>query len=163
VTKSALVQYARRNGWDEMRSKYRVLEEEKSLEASAAKRARKVAEIEEDAFDVINAAIIKMGMDMEDRWVTDDVTGERVFIQGMKITPEALTRLLDKYLVMTGNVTDRRASLGLNINAGDGTGSSGIPREVLRELRELAVAKGAGERSMGQSPIPRIAGAKSVN
>ena len=163
ITKSALVQYARRHGWDDARDKYRTLQDEKSIEAFASKRARKVAEMESDAFEVIHAAIIKMGIDMEDRFVTDPETGERVFIAGMKITPDSLTRLLDKYLVMTGNVTDRRASLGLNINAGGPGEASGIPREVLRELRELAVSKGAGEGSMGQSPIPRLAGAKPVN
>ena len=158
---SVIAVYGRRHGWDEARGKYRVMQEEKSLQTFADRRAKKIADMEADAFDVIHAAILKMGIDMEDRWITDEVTGERRFIQGMQITPEALTRLLDKYLVMTGNVTDRRANLGLNVAVG--SGDSGIPREVLRELRDLAVAKGAGTRPMGQSPLPRIAGAKQVN
>jgi len=162
VTKSALIRYARRHGWDNAREKYLVVQEEKSLEHFADRRVKKIAAMESDAFEVIHAAIIKMGIDMEDRFVTDPETGERIFIAGMKITPDSLTRLLDKYLVMTGNVTDRRANLGLNINTGPGE-ASGIPREVLRELRDLAVSKGAGEGSMGQSPIPRLAGAKQVN
>jgi hypothetical protein len=153
--------YARRHGWDDARAKYRVLQDEKSLEAFADRRAKKVADMERDAFEVIHAAILKMGLDMEDRWVTDEVTGERRFIAGMQITPEALTRLLDKYLVMTGNVTDRRANLGLNVAVG--SGDSGIPREVLRELRDLALTKGAGGKPVGQSPLPRIEGAKQVN
>ena len=157
----AVAAYARRHGWDDARAKFRVLQEEKSLEAFADRRAQKVADMERDAFEVIHAAILKMGLDMEDRWVTDEVTGERRFIQGMLITPEALTRLLDKYLVMTGNVTDRRANLGLNVAVG--AGESGIPREVLRELRDLALTKGAGGKPMGQSPLPRIEGAKQVN
>jgi len=159
---SAVAAYARRHGWDDARAKCRILQEEKSLEAFADRRAKKVADMERDAFDVIHAAILKMGLDMEDRWVTDEATGERRFIQGMQITPEALTRLLDKYLVMTGNVTDRRASLGLNVAVGSGE-PTGIPREVLRELRDLAVTKGAGGKPVGQSPLPRITGAKQVN
>jgi len=159
---SAVAAYARRHGWDDARARFRVLQEEKSLEVFADRRAKKIADMESDAFEVIHAAILKMGLDMEDRWVTDEVTGERRFIQGMQITPEALTRLLDKYLVMTGNVTDRRASLGLNVAVGTGE-PTGIPREVLRELRDLAVAKGAGGKPVGQSPLPRIAGAKQVN
>lgn len=159
---AAVSAYARRHGWDDARAKYRVLQDEKSLEVFADRRARKIADMERDAFEVIHAAILKMGLDMEDRWVTDEVTGERRFIQGMQITPEALTRLLDKYLVMTGNVTDRRANLGLSVDIGSGE-ASGIPREVLRELRDLAVSKGAGGKPMGQSPLPRITGAKQVN
>lgn len=158
---SAVAAYARRHGWDDSRSKYRILQEEKSLESFAERRAKKIADMEKDAFDVIHAAIIKMGIDMEDRWVTDPVSGERRFIPGQLITPEALTRLLDKYLVMTGNVTDRRANLGLNVTST--TDGSGIPREVLRELRELAYARGSGGEPVGQSPLPRIAGAKPVN
>lgn len=158
---SAVAAYSRRHGWDDARSKYRVLEQEKSIEAFADKRAKKIADMEADAFDVIHAAIIKMGMDLEDRWVTDPVSGERELIRGMTVTPEAMTRLLDKYLVMTGNVTDRRAHLGVNVDIP--TGDGGIPREVLRELRDLAVSKGAGGQPVGQSPLPRLEGAKSVN
>jgi len=161
VPMTSVRQYARNHGWDDLRAKYRVMQDERSLEAFADRRAKKIADMESDAFEVIHAAILKMGLDMEDRWVTDEVTGERRFIAGMQITPEALTRLLDKYLVMTGNVTDRRAHLGLNVDIPGG--ASGIPREVLRELRDLAVSKGAGGQPMGQSPLPRIAGAKSVN
>lgn len=159
---ASVAAYARRHGWDDARAKYRVLQNEKSLEVFADRRANKIADMERDAFEVIHAAILKMGLDMEDRWVTDEVTGERRFIQGMQITPEALTRLLDKYLVMTGNVTERRANLGLNVDINSGE-ATGIPREVLRELRDLALSKGAGGKPMGQSPLPRIAGAKQVN
>jgi len=157
---SSLTSFARRHGWDDQRDKFVVLQEEKSIEALADKRAKKVADIEMDTFDVIHAAVLKLGIDLDDRWVTDPATGERRFIPGQTMTPEGLTKLIDKYLVMTGNVTDRRANLGLNIDATEG---SGLPKDVLRGLRDLAVSKGAGEGSMGQSPIPRIAGAKSVN
>jgi hypothetical protein len=157
---SAVAAYARRHGWDELRGKYRVMQQEKSLETFAAKRARKIADMEADAFDVIHAAILKMGMDLQDRWVTDPVSGERRLLPGMTVTPEALTRLLDKYLVMTGNVTDRRANLGVSI---DLPADEQLPRELLRELRELALAKGAGQGSVGQPVLPRITGPKQVN
>ena len=163
VHKSALVQYARRHGWDDQREKYRVLESDKALDRISDRRVKKVADIEADAFDIIHAAIIKFGISLEDRWVTDKASGERVLVLGQQVTPEGLTKLMDKYLVMTGNVTDRRANLGLTVDVGGNGNASGLPRELLRELRDLAVEKGAGEQSMGQSPIPRIERAKSVN
>ena len=163
VHKSALVQYARRHGWDDQRENYRVLENDKALDRISDRRIKKVADIEADAFDTIHAAILKFAVSLEDRWVTDKASGERVFVPGQQVTPEGLTKLMDKYLVMTGNVTDRRANLGLTVDVGGNGNNSGLPREVLRELRDLAVTKGAGEQSMGQSPIPRIEGAKQVN
>jgi hypothetical protein len=159
---SAVSAYGRKHGWDEKRAQYKALENEKAIERLADKRAKKVAEIEAEAFDAIHMALLKFGISLEDRWETDPESGKRVFIPGQQVTPEGLTKLMDKYLVMTGNVTDRRANLGLNVSV-DGGAGSGIPRDVLRQLRDLAVTKGAGERSMGQSPIPRLAGAKQVN
>lgn len=159
---SSVAAYARRHGWDEKRAQYQALENEKAIEKIAEKRVRKVAEIESDAFEIIHAAILQFGLSLEDRWVTDPESGQRVFVQGQQVTPEGLTKLMDKYLVMTGNVTDRRANLGLTVDVGGENGSS-IPRDVLRQLRDLAVTKGAGERSMGQSPIPRLTRAKQVN
>lgn len=160
---SAVTAYGRRHGWDASREQYQALENEKTLEKLAERRARKVAEIETDAFETIHAAVIKFGLSLQDRWETDEQSGQRVFVQGQQVTPEGLTKLMDKYLVMTGNVTDRRANLGLTVGIDGQNGGSGLPRELLRELRDVAERKGAGERSVGQSPLPRIAGAKSVN
>jgi len=160
---STVTAYGRKHGWDDQRSKYKTLENEKAIEKLADRRARKVAEIESDTFEVIHAALLQFGASLEDRWITDEKTGQRVLVQGQQVTPEGLTKLMDKYLVMTGNVTDRRANLGLTYDASSGGGTSGLPKELLRELRDLAVSKGAGEGSMGQSPIPRLAGAKQVN
>ena len=160
---SAVSAYARRHGWDEKRAQYKTLENDKAIEKIADQRAKKVAEIERDTFEVIHGAIIQFGISLEGHWETDEKSGQRIFVPPQQVTPEGLTKLMDKYLVMTGNVTDRRENLGLTVDVGGNGNASGLPRELLRELRDLAVEKGAGEQSMGQSPIPRIEGAKQVN
>lgn len=155
---SALTRIARVEGWDRQRADYRILENQRTIEALAEKRAQKIAQIDDDFLQVVHAAIMKMGLDMESRWETDADTGQRVFIRGQIITPSELTKVMDKYLAMTGRVTAREAHLGLNIDA---TGD--IPRDVLRSLRQLALEQGAGQQPVGQSPLPRIEGPKQVN
>jgi len=149
----------RRHGWDNLRARFKALENERTAEAVANQRAQKIAQVEADFLDVVHATILKMGVDLNDQWVTDEKSGQRKFIQGQRVSPEGLTKLIDKFLVMTGNVTNREAHLGISLPLTP----DGIPPDILRELRKLALEKGAGAEPMGQSPLPGISGAKQVN
>jgi hypothetical protein len=156
---SSVMRIARREGWNDQRSSFKTLEDSKTAEALAQGRANKIAEIERDTFAVIHAAVLNLGINMQDRWETDKVTGTRVFVPAQAVTPEGLVKLIDKYLVMSGGVTSREAHLGLDVSLG----ADDIPRDLLRSLRDLAVTKGAGSGPVGQSPLPRIEGPKQVN
>jgi hypothetical protein len=142
--------YARRHGWDEKRAAFRATEEEATMEAVATQRAQKIAEMERDFFTTVHGAIIKMGLDLEDRWETDPKTGQRIFVKGQSVTPEGLTKLIEKFMVMTGGVSSREAHVGLDV----AVGPDAIPPDILRGLRQLAIEQGAGTATSGRSPLP---------
>jgi len=150
---------AAREGWNAAREEFRTLEQQRVSEVLAEKRALKVAEIEEDVLETIHAAVIQLALSLQDRVVDDPVSGSQKFIPAQQVTPDGLTKLIDKFLVMSGQVTNREAHLGFNLTAG----TDDIPRDVLRGLRKLATEQGAGQQPMGQSPLPRITGPKQVN
>lgn len=159
ATNSTLSDIARNEDWESARAEFRDAEQHKMVEAVAEKRAQKVAEIEGDILETIHASVIQLALSLQDRVVTDPTTGNQKFIPAQQVTPDGLTKLIDKFLVMSGQVTNREAHLGINFNAT----TDDIPRDVLRGLRRLAQEQGAGGSTMGQSPLPRIEGTKQVN
>lgn len=159
ATNSTISDIARKEDWAKARAEFRDLEQQKVSEAVAQKRARKLAEIDEDFLETFHAAIINLALSLQDRVVEDPITRTQKFIPAQQMTPDGLTRLMDKYLVTTGQVTNREAHLGFTIAAGP----NDIPHDVLRELRKLAQEQGAGSSPVGQSPLPRITGPKQVN
>ena len=159
ATNSTISVIAKREDWDRERAEFRDLEQQRMHDAVAEKRAQKIAEIESDILETIHAAVIQLAISLQDRIVDDPVSGGKRFIPAQQVTPDGLTKLVDKFLVMSGQVTNREAYLGLTITAG----AEDIPRDVLRGLRSLAAQQGAGTGPVGQSPLPRITGPKQVN
>jgi len=159
ATNSTVSVIAKREDWDGSRAEFRRSLQEKQIDAMAEKRAQKVAEIEQDTLETIHAAVIQLAISLQDRVVEDPVSGTKKFIPAQQVTPDGLTKLIDKFLVMSGQVTNREAHLGFNLTAS----TEDIPREVLRGLRRLATEQGAGAAPVGQSPLPRITGPKQVN
>jgi hypothetical protein len=136
------------------------MEETKTLEAVAERRARKLADIDSDMLEVIHASLLKLGMDLEDRWVADpDEPSNRVFVRGVVVTPADLTKLIDKVQLIKGQATSREEHLGLNIHAD----ASDLPPDLLRDLARVARSKGAGAGPVGQSPLPLAEGPIKVN
>jgi hypothetical protein len=159
ATNSTVSVIAKNEDWEGARADYRKRLQEKEIDALAEKRAQKVAEIEQDTLETIHAAVIQLAISLQDRVVEDPVSGTKKFIPAQQVTPDGLTKLIDKFLVMSGQVTNREAHLGFTLTAS----TEDIPREVLRDLRRLATEQGAGAGPMGQSPLPRITGPKQVN
>ena len=159
ATISTLADIARKERWEEDRAEFREMEQRRVSEAVAEKRAMKVAEIESDILETIHAAVIQLAVSLQDRIVEDPTSGDKRFIPAQQVTPDGLTRLIDKFLVMSGQVTNREAHLGITVNAGP----NDIPHDVLRRLRRLAEEQGAATNPMGESPLPRITGPKQVN
>lgn len=159
ATNSTISEIARREDWESARQEFRQLEQQRISEVVAEKRAVKVAEIESDILETIHAAVIQLAISLQDRVVQDPVSGNQKFIPAQQVTPDGLTKLIDKFLVMSGQVTNREAHLGFTLNAS----TEDIPHDVLRRLRQLASEQGAGANAVGQSPLPRITGPKQVN
>jgi hypothetical protein len=155
---SSVAAYSRRHGWDEKRVAFRATQDDAVAEAVAERRAQKIADIERDFMKTIHAAVIKMGLDLEDRWETDPKSGTRVFVKGQAVTPEGLTKLIEKFMVMSGGVSNREAHVGLDV----AVGPEQLPPDVLRRLRQLAIEQGAGTETSGRSPLPGGARAKPV-
>lgn len=155
---STIAERARNDDWAGARAQYRALQQSKTIEKSAERHAEKASQIRGDALEVVHAAILKMGADLEDRWVTDPETGLRVFVPGMKVTASDLAKLITQLQLLTGGATARTENLDLGL-----TGDVGdLPPELLRELLAISRAKGAGGEPVGQSPLPRIARAKPL-
>lgn len=159
ASNSTISDIARREGWEKARDDYRAEQRRADAEAVATKRAIKLAEMEKDILETIHASVIALALSLQDRVIDDPISGTKKLIPAQQVTPDGLTKLIDKYLVMSGQVTNREAHLGFTINAGP----NDIPHDVLRDLRKLAEEQGAGAEPMGQSPLPRITGPKQVN
>lgn len=158
ATNSTISEIARREDWESQREEFRKQEQAKVSEAVADKRAQTIAAMEEDILKTIHAAVINLALSMRDR-VVDGPDGRQVLIPAQQVTPDGLTKLIEKFLVMTGNATSREVHLGFNLTAG----ADDIPRDILRELRRVAAEQGATSAPVGQSPLPRLEGAKQVN
>lgn len=156
---STVSQYAGRHGWQDQRDRYLQIQEQRSVEVLAEKRAQKIEAIDSAFLDTLHASLLSLGINLEDRWVKNPDTGETIFVRGRPVDAQGITKLMDKYLILSGNVTSREAHVGINLNVNP----EDIPRDVLRELRDLAEEQGAGEGSVGQSPLPSISGARKVS
>ena len=156
---STVSQYARRHGWEEQRERYLQIQAQRDIEVLAEKRAQKIEAIDSAFLDTLHASLLSMGINLEDRWVKNPDTGETVFVRGRPVDAMGITKLMDKYLILSGNVTSREAHVGINLDLNP----SDVPKDVLRELRDLAEEQGAGEGPVGQSPLPSISGAKQVS
>jgi len=157
---STVAERARKDHWNDEREAYKAQIEEKTITLAANTEALKIAEMRADTLEVIHGAILKMGADLQDRWVEDPKDPDHmVLIPGQTVTPDAVTKLIDKFLVMSGQVTERTASLGLGV----AVDARDLPLDLARELHTAAKAAGAGAGPVGRSPLPGGAAPKSVN
>lgn len=158
---SVIADRARKENWAGLRAQVKAKATEKVVEATADKRATLLTQIENDMLETIQAAVLNMGINLSDRWEEDPESGQRVFVAGIRVTPADLAKLIDKFQVLRGAPTqvtrNEEMSLGLTGDLHD------LPPELLRGLLALARAKGAGGEPVGQSPLPRIEGARKVN
>lgn len=158
---SVIADRARKENWAQLREAVKAKADEKVVTTLGDKRAALLAQIETDMLEVIQSAVLKMGIDLTDRFEQDPVSGERVFIAGTRVSPSDLAKLIDKFQVLRGAPTainrSEEASLALTGDLND------LPPELLRGLLALARAKGASGEHLGQSPLPRSERARKVN
>lgn len=137
-----------RHDWRADRLRYQHSLTEKTLEKTSAIIATKRATITVDALDVIHAAIFKMAADMQDHWAADpDNPRNRIFVPGIVITPDALSKLLDRLLTLTGSASIITESRNIDL-------TPDLPPDVARLLADVARNRGTASRPMGQAALP---------
>lgn len=141
---SAYYSQFRRRDWDRKRIEFRNSTSEKTLTVISDTIAFKAAQIKKDALDVIHAAVMKMGMDLADRKLSDGTV-----IPGQIVTPGDLAKLIDKLLLLTGNpnaITENR-NLGIDL-------SPGLDPELARLIAEISGERGTATRNVGRAALP---------
>lgn len=142
ATWSTVAAQAKKREWNRKRQQFKDKAFEADIEVMAQKRAMKLQQTFEDAIDVIDAAFIQMGIDIQ---------AGRVIV-----TPTDVAKLIDKLQLLTGGPTSREEVSHLNLNAT-------LTPEQLRDIQAAARESGAGPRTVGQSALPVAAGARKVN
>lgn len=140
----------RKRDWARKRAEYREKLHVKTVEKLTDTVAMKVVQMRADALDVIHAAFFKMAADIQDRWVTDPETGARVFVPGVKVTPDGLAKLLDRFQALTGNPT----TISENRNLGIDLTAQQLPPDVARALADLAGERGTQSGPVGRAALP---------
>lgn len=147
---SALSSMARKEDWDAEREAFQRTLITKEIEAVTDAIVKKRATITADALDVIHAAVFKMASDMTDHWVTDPVDPKnRAFVPGIIITPDSLSKLLDRLLTLTGS-----ASVITETRNVDLTPVELLPPDIARLIADVAGERAADARPVGRSALP---------
>jgi hypothetical protein len=147
-TWSALHVQAAKHDWRGDRERYQRSLTEKTLEKTSSVIAGKRATITVDALDVIHAAIFKMAADMQDHWVQDpENPRSRVFVPGIVITPDSLSKLLDRLLTLTGSASVITESRNIDL-------TPDLPPDIARLIADVAASRGSATRPMGQAALP---------
>ena len=146
---SALNAQANKGNWREERLRFQRTLAEKEIETVTSRISSKRAVIIADALDVIHAAIFKMAADMQDHWVADPKDPKhQVFVPGVVITPDSLSKLLDRLLTMTGSASVITENRNVDIP------TEPLPPDVARLIAEIAGERAANARPVGRSALP---------
>jgi hypothetical protein len=135
---SALNVQANKRDWDQKRKDFHQRATEKAIAVAGDKMATKIMSIREDMLEVIHAATIKMGLDMQDRVIThtrENGTTWDEIIPGQSVTPDHLSKLIDKFLLLTGNatrVTEERSTRDVSVDF------TGLPTDLTRAIADYA-------------------------
>ncbi|HEX5016495.1 MAG TPA: hypothetical protein VFX15_02790 [Actinomycetes bacterium] len=157
---------ANKREWKRKRAEHHADKRRKSIVAIEDATAEKIAKVKTDALDVIHAAILKMGLDLQDRVVLDydHSTGKQYqrTIPGQTVTPADLAKLVDKLLVLTGSPSaiQENRNLGLNLNGGD-AGSGEVPPTILELLASVAGERGSSSGDVGRATLPGASRART--
>lgn len=146
---SYIAKRARDDGWEQKRQAFRDREMSKAVTALTDTLAVKVAKVKGDALEVIHAAILKMGLDLRDRVLSDGTV-----VPGQVITPSDVSKLIASFQTLTGQasaITENR-NLGITLN-------DDLPPEVARLLADIAGERGTNTRPVGRAALP---GARSA-
>lgn len=137
-----------KNDWRGDRERYQRSLQAKTLEKTSSVIATKRATITVDALDVIHAAIFKMASDMQDHWVADpENPRNRIFVPGIVITPDSLSKLLDRLLTLTGSASVITESRNIDL-------TPDLPPDIARLLADVSRGRGTASQPVGQAALP---------
>ena len=134
---------AKKLKWAEKREQYQATASDAYIEKHAARCADRLAEIHDEALDLIDEALDKFRGDMR---ATEKkrIDGEWVEVPVMRLMPKDIAVLLDRLQVLF----DRPARIG---GVRDHTVRSELPIDVLHQFIELT----RGRAAPPTSPLPR--------
>jgi hypothetical protein len=140
---SAYYVHFRNDNWAEGRADYRRQLQQKTIAAITGATAEKVARIKVLALDAIEAAIMKMALDLQDRKLTDGT-----IVPGQIVTPNDVSKLIDRLLVLTGNpnTIQENRNIGLSLDR--------LPPDVARVIADIADERGPERRGLGRATLP---------
>lgn len=141
---SAYYAHYRNDDWQGARAEYRRQLQQKTIAAITGATAEKVARIKVLALDAIEAAIMKMALDLQDRTLADGTV-----VPGQLVTPYDVSKLIEKLLVLTGNPSQIQENRNLGINITDR-----LPPDVARVIADIADERGPERRGMGRATLP---------
>jgi hypothetical protein len=148
---SSFASIARRESWEQKRKDYRSKQITKAVDELTTSVAVKVAKIKTEALDVIEMAIIKMGLDLQDR-----VLGDGTVVPGMQVTPSDMAKLLDRLMPLIGqpnNINENR-NLGIDL-------TNDLPPDVARLLADVAGERGTDTGTVGRASLPGARAART--
>src|SRR3990172_12526963 len=93
---------------------------------------------------------------LKDRWVSLPGASEPVLIPAQQIAAGDFVKILEKIMLLNGQVSSREAHLSMEVSADQ------LTMEMLRDLADAARQAGADTRPVISSPLPRVEGARSV-
>jgi transposase-like protein len=155
---STLSRRAKAEGWERRRAEFRRQLDNKSLEVVAERRAKKIADIQMDALEVIHAGILKVAEDMAARepvmdngQVLRDRDGEIVWRPATRYNPRDLAVLIEKYMTFIGQPSEITENRHLGLTFSGETHPDDL-RNLLDRLRPRAALAGAGAGAEGPDP-----------
>lgn len=137
--------------WYTKREAFHAKATEKAIEKAGDAYAKKITEIRMDALDMIHAAILKMGYDMQDHEVVRkkaDGTTYTETIPGQVVTPDHFAKMIDKLLLLTGQPT------GITEERKIVDSFDGLPPEFARVVAEVARERAAQSRPVERPRLP---------
>jgi hypothetical protein len=162
---SAVSSYAKKHVWEDKRVEFRRRLRERETAVVTQRIAEARADIVEkamgDAITVANRAIFAFLDSLEDRWVEDPQTGQRVLVPGQQIEAGDFVKIMQQIMVLNGQPTKREAHLGLTLTGELDPGQATL--ELLRDVAAAARSGGAKSGPVSTSPLPRSERARQVN
>lgn len=156
-TWSTVSEYAKRNDWDEKRADFRSRLQEAEVKSVIEKRADALGKALDDGIMIANQALYAFLDSLKGHWVTDPESGDRAYVPGQTVSASEFVKILEKIMVLNGQVTSREAHLSLSAGGPDFT------MEMFRDLAAAARAAGADADPVPSSPLPRLEGSREVD
>ncbi len=143
--------------WPALRAEFRAQVNSRSMTVAANKIAERTVAIQDTALAVIEAALMKMGMDLRDRKVLDyDITTHKPYervIPGITVTPSDVAKLITSFQTLIGQpgtITENR-NLGITL-------PNGLDTQFLQLLADAAGEADTGAARRSSLPSKRPAG-----